>query len=261
VVHNRVRAVSAELPPIEDQAPIEITAPKLVVSLEGPSRRFLERQANFEVSISNEGTAPATEVMIYAYLDRGLSFVSTEFRGEYDEKRHAVVWRLTELPPGQSGKVPLRLLPVEEGNRIVRLEARGDLGIKADREKAISVEALAELTFSVADQHDPIEVGSETTYEIRVTNHGSRGDSNVKLAVEIPPGLAYVSSDPPAQSTAGRSVVFPPLARMDAKGEYSFRLKVRGVSPGTHILRTVLNSDASQVAVTKEESTLVYADQ
>ena len=260
-VKNIVRLTSQEGLAVENTAEFEVIAPNLIVDLQGPSRRFLERQANFEVSIANTGTATASNIDLVVYLDRGLSFVSTEFKGQYDAGRHAVLWSLAELPAGQSGTVPLRLLPIETGTRVVRLETRGDLGLSAESEKTINVEALAELTFSVADVNDPIEVGSETSYEIRVTNNGSRDDANVKLQVELPPGLQLISTDPTAQAASGRIVSFAPLARLDAKGEYSFRVSVRGATEGAHVIRAMLTSDSSRVPVTKEESTLVYADQ
>ncbi len=261
VLNNVIRLSSGDGVSAEDSAEIEVTAPQLALELQGPSRRFLERQANFELLIGNAGTAPATNVEIVAYLDRGFTFVSTEYKGQYDPNRHAVYWSLAELPPGQNGTVPLRLLPIEAGSRVVRLEARGDLGVKSESEKSITVEALAELTFSVADQHDPIEVGSETTYEIRVTNNGSRDDTNVQLQVELPPGLDLVAAEPSNVTVSGRTVAFAPLAHIDAKGEYSFKLKVRGDSAGAHIVRAVVTSDASKVPVMKEEKTLVYDDQ
>lgn len=48
---------------------------------------------------------------------------------------------------------------------------------------------------------------------------------------------------------------------MTAQGEEIYRLRVRGLSPGTHKIQAILTSDQSPVAVTKEESTTVYSDQ
>ncbi len=219
-LQNIVRLTSDEGLSAEDMVPVEVTAPQLSLELVGPSKRFLERQANFEVSIGNIGTAPASNVRIIAYLDRGLSFmgVGADSKGEYDQTSHAVFWQLAELQPGQAGSVPLQLLPVEMGSRVVRLEATADMGLKVEREKSVVVEGLAELTFSVADQHDPIEIGSETTYEVRVTNNGSRNDSNVRLQVELPPGMELISADPAIAGTSGRTIAFAPLAHLDSKG-------------------------------------------
>ncbi|MEZ6092195.1 MAG: hypothetical protein R3C05_30185 [Pirellulaceae bacterium] len=154
VVNNYIQLVSEDQVVAKNALPIEIVAPQLAVVLDGPTRRFLERPAKFNLQIANGGTASATNVDVVAYLDRGLSFVSTEFKGQYDASRHAVFWSLAELPVGESGVVPLVLMPIEPGEQLVRLEAQADLGIQARSEKPITVETLAEITFSVDDDQD-----------------------------------------------------------------------------------------------------------
>ncbi len=260
-IQNLVRLTSEEGLTAEHMVEVEVIAPQLQLELAGPSRRFLERQATYQLDLSNVGTAEATNVEIAAYLDRGFTFVGTDHEGQYDPTRHAVYWSLPKLPEGGRGQVPLTLLPVEEGERTIRLEARGDLGLTAKSERNVTVESLAELTFQIADAADPIEIGSETTYEIRLTNRGSRSDSNVQVKLQLPTGLELVSSEGDA-GTDGRGLVqFAPQAKMDSGQELVYRIRVRGVAPGTHLTRAIVVSDQSQVPVTKEESTMVYADQ
>lgn len=245
----------------ESKVEIETVSPALEVALDGPSMRYLERQTTYNVQIGNSGTANAADVDVVAYLDRGLKFVSTEFEGQYDPNHHAVFWSLAELPVGQKGEVPLTLLPVEAGTQSVRLEATAELGIKASSEKELAIETLAELNFSIADDQDPIETGAETTYEVRVQNSGSRDDSNVQLKVQLPPGMELISADPQAGTDGNGLVVFQPVAALPAKGEQKFRIRVRGASADTHVIRAMLSSDQSPKAITKEESTTVYSDQ
>ncbi|QDS90825.1 Large cysteine-rich periplasmic protein OmcB [Rosistilla ulvae] len=261
VANNYIQLISEDQVVAKNALPIEVISPQLAIQMEGPTRRFLERQAKYMLQIANNGTASATNVDVVAYLDRGLSFVSTEFKGQYDATRHAVFWSLAELPVGEAGEVPLVLLPIEPGEQLVRLEAQADLGIQARNEKPITVETLAEITFSVNDDHDPIETNSLTTYEIRITNSGSREDTNVQLQVAVPPGLEFVRSDQQAQVDGRGIVSFAPLPRMTAQDEHTFRVTVKGVATGTHVLQAVLTSDQSRVPVTKEESTMVYADE
>ncbi|MEZ6092194.1 MAG: hypothetical protein R3C05_30180 [Pirellulaceae bacterium] len=106
-----------------------------------------------------------------------------------------------------------------------------------------------------------MEKGSSTTYAITITNSGSREDTNVRLQVAIPQGMEFVKADHQAQVDSQGIVSFAPLPRMSTQDEHTFRLTVRGTIKGTHVLRAVLTSDQSQVPVTKEESTMVYADE
>ena len=43
----------------ENRFSLEVVAPQLDVALAGPKRRYLEREATYQVAISNPGTAPA----------------------------------------------------------------------------------------------------------------------------------------------------------------------------------------------------------
>jgi uncharacterized repeat protein (TIGR01451 family) len=240
---------------------VQVIAPQLEVALQGPSMRYLERQATYKVQIANTGTADASDIDLVVYLDRGLKFVSTEFEGTYDPARHAVFWALDELRASEVGEVPLTLLPVEAGVQKVRVETTGALGISGKFERELTIETLAELTFSIADDQDPIEPGADTTYVIRVRNTGSRDDTNVVLALQIPsPGLEVVTAEPSAGSDGKGKVIFEPIARIPAKGEQVYRVRVRGVTADTHVVRATLVSAESKRPVTKEESTTVYED-
>lgn len=261
MVENHIRLVGDDGLTAEHRINVEVIAPELAVELDGPSRRFLERQATYHINLANLGAAEATNVEIVAYLDRGFTFVGTEYQGQYDPSRHAVYWSLAELPPEGRGSVPLTLLPIEQGERAIRLEARGDLNVLARHEKKVNIDALAELTFSITDDADPIEVGSIATYEIQLTNRGSGDDGDVVLKLQLPPGLELVSSDNDA-STDGRGlVVFAPQSVMAARSEVVHRVRVKGVTPGTHVVKAIVSSREAPVEVTKEESTTVYADE
>ncbi len=167
---------------------------------------------------------------------------------------------MANLPAGDQGKVPLTLLPVREGNRAIRLEARGDLGIVAKNEQTVRVDSLAELTFQIKDSADPIEVGGETLYEIRLTNSGSRNDSNVRVQLQLPQGIELIASDADADTDGRGLISFAPRNELVAGSDIVYRVKARGIVPGTHLIKAVVLSDQSTVPVTKEESTMVYAD-
>ncbi|TWT79802.1 Large cysteine-rich periplasmic protein omcB precursor [Planctomycetes bacterium CA13] len=260
MIQNVIRLASDDGVTAEHAVNVEVVAPELQVGLSGPSRRFLERQATYQLDVGNAGTADATNVEIVAQLDRGFTFVSTDYEGQYDPTRHAVYWSLKNLPKGKNGQVPLTLLPVEEGNRKIMIEATADLGTVAKSESLVTVESLAELTFQITDSSDPIEVGGETVYEIKLANSGSRNDSNVRLQLQLPPGIERISADGDAQEDGRGGIFFPPKPELAANSDLVYRVRVRGTAPGTHVVKAIVMSDQSTVPVTKEESTMVYSD-
>ena len=260
MIQNTVTLVADDAQPVTHTVNVEVIAPSIAVALNGPSRRYLERPATYEVNIENQGTAPATNVEIKAFLDRGFTFVSTENNGHYDPNQHAVIWSIANLPAGQLGSVPVTLMPIEEGNQAIRLEAMADLNVRGQSESVVQVESQAELTFSIADTADPIELGSETVYEIRVKNSGSRNDTNVQVQLQLPPGLELLDADSEVRTNDRGGVMLAPQKQMAAGADAVYRLRVRGVQPDTHLVKAIVTSDQSRVPVTKEESTMVYAD-
>jgi uncharacterized repeat protein (TIGR01451 family) len=246
----------------EDRRNIEIVAPRLEIAIEGPRKRFLEREATYYISLSNPGTASAERVELVAHLPSGLKFISANNAGRYHEATRAVYWRLEELPPNETGTVELVTLPVELGQQSIRVRGTADRGVVAEKDQPVQIEGIAAILFQAADTTDPIEVGGETTYEIHVVNQGSKAASNVRLAVMLPPELKPVAAEGPTpHAIEGGRIVFESLARLAPKADTTYRVRVQAIRPGDLRTRIQLVTDEMQTPVTKEESTRVFADE
>jgi uncharacterized repeat protein (TIGR01451 family) len=246
----------------KQQTQLTIVAPQLEVAVQGPKRRYLERQATYTMLVSNPGTAPAKEVELVTHLPKGLKFVEANNAGQYDPQTNSVHWLLDELPPQETGQVTLTTLPVEAGEQMLRLEGTAQRGLSARQEEAIQVEGVAAILFQVVDAADPIEVGGETTYEIRVVNQGSKAATNIQLRAELPAELKAVEAQGPTRyELQGQLVEFEPLARLAPKADTTYRLRVQGLAAGDLRVQVQLKTDEMQTPVTKEESTHVYADE
>ncbi|WP_254507193.1 hypothetical protein [Anatilimnocola floriformis] len=241
---------------------IEVVAPQLQVGINGPKKRFLERPATYTLSISNPGTAAARDVELVAYLPRGMKFVETDAQGQYDAQQHAVFWSLEELPATKAGNVKLTAVPLEVGDQKLRIEGRADLGLNTAFEQVVSVDASAELVHSIADLSDPIEVGGDTTYEVRVRNVGTKTATNIRLAALLPAELKALSGEGPTRAANdGSRVIFEPLARLNPQEEAVFRIQANAQKAGDFIIRVQISSAEWPTPVTREESTRVYSDQ
>jgi uncharacterized repeat protein (TIGR01451 family) len=246
----------------QDTAEFEVVAPALDVTLQGPTKRYLERPATYTLSVDNPGTAPAKNIELTTYLPQGMKFIKANNSGQYDPKTHSVSWGLAELPARQSGSVELVAVPVEPGELALRVEGKAGRGLSDEVKQTVHVEGLAAIAFSVADLQDPIARGGETTYEIRVVNQGSKASANVRLTAQIPPGLKAVSaSGPTPYEIAAGQVVFAPLAELAPKADTTYHIELQAVGPGDQRVHIHVDTDELQTPVTKEESTRVYADQ
>ncbi|MBX9787578.1 MAG: DUF11 domain-containing protein [Pirellulales bacterium] len=246
----------------DHRSEIEVLAPALNLAIEGPQKRYLNRQAEYTVTLANPGTAPAHNVELATRLSPGLEFVDANNLGEYDEQTRTVHWRLEELPAGESGAVVVTAVPIEEGQQRLLAQTASDDGLQAETEQVVLVEGIAGTSFEVVDASDPIEVGGETIYEIRVTNQGTKASSNISVVAVVPEGMKPTAADgPTGHAVQGSQVVFDPLDRLAPKAETTYRLKVQAQVAGDLRLRVQVSSDDMRTPVTKEESTRVYADE
>jgi uncharacterized repeat protein (TIGR01451 family) len=239
---------------------LEVLAPDLKVGLLGPKKRFLETRATYTVSVSNPGTATAKNVELITFLPKGLKFVQANNSGQYDAVKHSVQWNLVELPARETGDVTLVAEPIEQGEHKLRVEGRAQQGLADQVEETVTVEGLAAILFQVVDLEDPIEVGGETTYEIRVTNQGTKAATNVQLVALLDNGMTLVSASGPARhSPQGQNVEFEPLKALAPKAETTYKVRVRADAPGDLRLRVQVVTAEMRSPVTKEESTGAYA--
>jgi uncharacterized repeat protein (TIGR01451 family) len=246
----------------QDRVELEIVAPQIDVAMEGPKRRFLEREATYTVSVMNSGTAAAKQVELVAYLPRGLKFVSANNAGQYEPATQSVHWLLAELPANDAGKVELVTLPVEAGQHKLRFCGKAERIDTVEKEQPVTVEGIAAIMFEVADLQDPIEKGRESMYEIRVVNQGSKAATNVRITALLPAGLRAVAAEGPTRYTIEPNrVQFEGMARLAPKADTTYRIRVQGLQTGDLRTRIQLLTDEMQEPVTKEESTRVYADE
>jgi uncharacterized repeat protein (TIGR01451 family) len=240
----------------------EVVAPLLRITVQGPRRRYLEREATFDINVANPGTATAQNIDLVAHLPRGLKFASTNNQGQYNPQEHAVHWDLAELPDNEMGTVRLTVVPTDMGDQKIRIEGKANMNLADSTEHVVTVDGLAALLYTVKDLSDPIEVGGQTTYEIRVVNQGSKTATNLILAAQASAGMQPVSGEGPTQGVVeGQKIIFDPLARLAPQGETNYRVHVKAFQAGDMRLKFHLVSDEVTNPVTKEESTHVYSDE
>jgi hypothetical protein len=123
------------------------------------------------------------------------------------------------------------------------------------------VETLPQLVFTISDTADPIEVGSETSYEIELVNQGTKEDTNVQLITAFPNELQPLAADGPTRGTvAGQQVQFAPIVRLAPRERVVFRIQAQGRAEGDSRILVQITSDGAPKPVSKEESTKVYLD-
>ena len=242
-------------------AGVEVHQPVLKLTQDGPPVGYLNTEAVFTLAVTNAGDAPARRVQLFDLLPPNLSFVAASHGGQYDPESHSVRWFADALPPGERWQVGVKVLAVAEGDVTNRAAVRAEAGVSAQAEAAIRVAGVPAVLLEVTDRQDPIAVGEETVYDVRVLNQGTSPATNLHVLAVAAEGLTVlVASGETPYRVQGRQVIFAPLPVLAPQAVQAWRVRVRGDMPGDHRFRVQLSSDQLRIPVCEEESTRVYRD-
>ncbi len=271
------------------KAAMNVVEPMLVVRQAGPGKCLVGgTDPTFEIELANPGTAATDPVQVHSVLPDGFDFAQASDGGAVNGR--TVSWRLPSLPAGATRKVTLRLrataategsplrtmaqsVPAEvtpaaatssPGGVNVRPAGRG---LEARTESVVAAEGVAALRFDVTGLENPVPVGREVTYEIKLMNRGTGPCQNVQLVAVLADGTELVGATTGATNQAaavraqGQQIVFEPVAVLGVRNEQTYRVRVKSNAPGELRFRVQLTSDQLRTPLVKEESTTFYMEQ
>jgi uncharacterized repeat protein (TIGR01451 family) len=243
------------------RATVQVLGASLQVRRSGPPKCLFKSEVGFALEVSNAGSATAGNIEVADTLPSGLDFVAAGEGGVYDAATRTITWRLPGLSMGGRQKVTYRVKATGVGEQVDRAVVRADRGGETKLDSPFTVEGVPALMLEVVDLEDPIEVGGELTYEVRVVNQGSCPCTNIQITATVPDGLlARDGNGPTAYRLQGSQVLFEPLGKLATKADVVYRIKVRGVQPGDYRFRVQMTCDQLRQSVTKEEASRVYKD-
>ncbi|MCX7666860.1 MAG: hypothetical protein N2112_15105 [Gemmataceae bacterium] len=244
-----------------DASSVNVVQPKIDIELTGPKMRYLGRKAIFNVKVTNPGDAPASNVFITEIIPTGFKFVAADNGGQHDFAARTVKWFLGELAAGASKEVKVELEAMTSGEFHHKVIATASRGIRTEKEMSTKVEGLSALLMEVVDTEDPIEVKADTAYEIRITNTGSKDETDVKLVCSVPAQFKVKAvSGPVKYSVVGNEIVFEPISKLAPRADATFKVVVTAVAKGDARFKATLTSAGLTEPVIKQESTRVYED-
>ncbi len=219
--------------------------PTLQIDKTGPSLRYLNRPVEYTIVVQNPTQIPIPDVVVSDLVPPELRFQEATQGGRLDGNR--VVWQLGTLAPGQTRQLVARFIARQEGARIENVAvATAAYGIRVEDRHLLEVRGIAGLLLEAVDLRDPLPLGEQGEYQIRVTNQGNAAANGVRITVFLPEGVELVDAQGPSQSQAspdGRRVQFAPVNDLEPQMSLTYRIRVRAVTPGTKVLRIVLEAD------------------
>jgi uncharacterized repeat protein (TIGR01451 family) len=234
-----------------------VTKPNLTVTKQGRGETYIGRQAEYTLTVTNNGDAPARDTVLTDSIPGGLQFVSASDGGS--SSGSAVTWSLGTLEPGQSRTVTCVFTANQAGEVRNTAQARA-VCADANAEFVMMVKGIPAILLEVVDLEDPDEIGTTETYVITVTNQGSAVDTNIVVTAYVQPEASFVSADGPTGGTAdGKTITFAPLPSLAPRAQAVYKVTIRGESAGdTRFKVNMISDNIKPTPVEETESTRFY---
>jgi uncharacterized repeat protein (TIGR01451 family) len=251
-VCNTATANSSNAGKVTDDACTVVLVPGLKVEKTGTKEQILGRNADYTIVVSNTGDTTLSNVIVSDTAPAETSIVSAPGATVAGNK---ATWTIASLAPGAKVNQTVRLTSKVAGTHCNNVTASAS-GMSDSAQACTLWKGIAAVLLEVVDDPDPIQVGENTTYTIKVTNQGFADINNVKIVANFGEQVTPVST---AQGTiSGKTANFPTVAKLAAKQVVTYTITVKGASVGDSRNKIILTCEELKTPVEEEESTTVY---
>ena len=223
---------------VSAEASVRSNTPGISLEKTGGAKLFTGSERDYTITATNSGESDLTGVVITDTIPVGLSFASADSDGTH--AAGVVTWNVGDLALGESVTVTVTMRgettadePYTNVASVTSTEGASD-----EATASIKVDA-AGASIVILDSIDPIAVGEQTTYTVRVTNQGDeRSLTDVRLMVTIPDQFTILSAVD--GTVTGQRVSFGPIAEIAVNDEVSFDITVEAVRAGDVVASATL---------------------
>ena len=238
----------------EDSAPLRILKPSLSMTLDGPQEQYLDRPAEYTVTVTNDSDAPALDTEVTLDPPSAASNFNVQSR---DADGDSVF--IGTLKAGESREFTVTMTASDIQKVSLSAEATAYCAEAVKKTAETHFSGIAAILLEVVDQVDPVPEGDTTTYEIYVKNQGSAADSEVELSASLPDSLEFVEASGDSKFDAnGNSLTFEKIPTVAPGDILSWKVKAKATDTGKVRFRIELTSEANPRAVFELEPTTLY---
>jgi uncharacterized repeat protein (TIGR01451 family) len=183
---------TAAVPPLQPQPAQQA---QLNLTLSEPPAAFVGAPVTLQITVTNTGAAPATNVLLSANFDPAL---------EHETRANPVESPLGLLGAGETKPVPLTLIPRRGGKFLTKVTATADGGLRAEAERTVTVQAAR---MTVTKTGPPMRyVDQNVTWEITVANSSDAPLNNVSVRDQLPPEVTFAAATQAGQFINGQVI-------------------------------------------------------
>jgi len=224
----------------------------------GSAHKFAGSVGTYQVRVTNVGNATARNVQVAARLPAGAKYL----KGIDSAKQEADLlrWNIGELAPSTERTYRFFCELTADGDVLFRFLASGDGGLESASDVVTKVESLADLKLEVNDPKGPIPIGEEVTYEIQITNRGTKAATQVQVVAQFSEGIEPIAAGGVRADLIPGQVVFQAISRIGAGEVTKLSIKARAQSEGNHVFRAEVKCADPQTKLVAEDTTRYFGE-
>ncbi len=231
---------------------------QLAIDAKGPEMNYAGTTATYRFQVDNQGNSSAKNIRVVATLPTGGDYLDSSDQGKWNAESRQVVWNVPALVAQNNQTFEVRVSLSHPGENLfgVRLSADDDLA--ASSEVKTLVEALADLQLVINDPRGPVPIDEETTYEVLISNRGTKAAEMVDVVVFFSEGIEPLSVAGGNATVNPGQVIFHPIDQIAPGEDVIYKIAARANRSGNHVFRTEVACDEADVRLVAEESTRFY---
>lgn len=237
---------------VEGDKAIRIAAAELEAELTGPPLRYQNSEAVYHLIVSNSGKAVCESVKAEVRLPMGVKYLSGVNEGTVEGD--VLRWNIDALQPGAVREYDLVCKMDRTGEMVLSFACTGTAAGRTNVSIETLVEAIADLVMTIGDPMAPAPINTEVTYEMTITNRGSKAAEDVRVVAQFGHGIEPVRVEGQTGELLPGQVLFDPIARIEPGTTLRLKVIAKADRAGDHRFRTeVRHGETSMMA---EESTV-----
>jgi uncharacterized repeat protein (TIGR01451 family) len=231
--------------------------PHLSLSCKAPEEAILGRPFTVCNRVENSGTGTEGNAVLSLAIPADMVFMSGTAGANPEAER--VNWLLQDVAPGAVQERCATFSPRQRGLFAFSAALAGDLSPSTGQQCQTHVHGIPAVLLEVVDLKDPVMVGGEVTYEIRVRNQGTEPITRIQLAGTLEDSQRFLSGSGATEVLGADNFFNPrPLERLEPQQEARWRIIVRAEKAGDTRFRVELRADQFERPVLETEATMQY---
>ncbi|MGF1484273.1 MAG: CARDB domain-containing protein [Opitutales bacterium] len=242
------------------KVPGEVKQSLIGVAIEGPAETFVLKPARYGYTVTNSGETVLRNVTVVNDLPDGIRVVEAG-GGIYSEPQRRILWNIPSLRPGESRLFNARFFATRPGSTTNTISAETEGRDLSDKASTVTLwKPVPAVRIEIDDTRDPVQVGGQTTYVVRVSNQGNfqpvNADLEVTFTQNIQP-ISFVGEGSQGGQINGQVVTFPQVP-LEPGQDLRLEITARGVTPGQGDAVLELRADFLSRPYVSEEPTNVF---